>query len=48
MANWARLQEQLTGLPVVKRAKHSIHFDKGNGDPARYIFRFTDYRERQA
>ena len=32
MANWARLQEQLTGLPVVKRAKHSIHFDKGNGE----------------
>jgi len=31
MANWAKLQEQLTGLPVVKRAKHSIHFDKGNG-----------------
>lgn len=32
MANWARLQEQLTGLPVIKRAKHSIHFDKGNGE----------------
>ena len=32
MANWAKLQEQLTGLPVVKRAKHSIHFDKGNGE----------------
>jgi len=32
MANWARLQEQLTGLPVVKRTKHSIHFDKGNGE----------------
>ncbi len=32
MANWARLQEQLTGLPVVKRDKHSIHFDKGNGE----------------
>ena len=31
MANWAKLQEQLTGLPVVKRAKHSIHFDKGDG-----------------
>jgi len=32
MANWALLQEQLTGKPVVKRAKHSIHFDKGNGE----------------
>lgn len=32
MANWARLQEQLTGLPVVKRARNSIHFDKGNGE----------------
>ena len=31
MANWAKLQEQLTGLPVVKRARNSIHFDKGNG-----------------
>ena len=32
MANWAKLQEDLTGLPVVKRARHSIHFDKGNGE----------------
>jgi len=32
MANWARLQEQLTGLPVVKRSRNSIHFDKGNGE----------------
>lgn len=32
MANWAKLQEQLTGLPVVKRARHGIHFDKGNGE----------------
>lgn len=31
MANWAALQEQLTGKRVVKRAKHSIHFDNGNG-----------------
>lgn len=31
MANWAKLQEQLTGLPVVKRDKHSIHFAKGDG-----------------
>lgn len=31
MANWAKLQEDLTGLKVVKRAKHGIHFDKGNG-----------------
>lgn len=32
MANWAKLQEDLTGLPVVKRARHGIHFDKGNGE----------------
>ncbi len=32
MANWAKLQEQLTGLTVVKRARNSIHFDKGNGE----------------
>ena len=32
MANWAKLQEDITGLKVVKRAKHSIHFDKGNGE----------------
>jgi hypothetical protein len=31
MANWALLQEQLTGKPVVKRAKHGIHFDNGDG-----------------
>jgi len=31
MANWAKLQEDITGLKVVKRAKHSIHFDKGGG-----------------
>lgn len=31
MSNWAKLQEDLTGLQVVKRAKHGIHFDKGDG-----------------
>jgi hypothetical protein len=31
VANWALLQEQLTGKPVVKRAKHGIHFDNGDG-----------------
>ena len=30
MANWSRLQEQLTGLPVAKRAKYGIHFQKDN------------------
>ncbi len=29
MSNWAKLQEDLTGLPVAKRAKHGIHFQKG-------------------
>lgn len=29
MANWAKLQEDLVGLPVAKRAKHGIHFKKG-------------------
>ena len=32
MSNWAALQEQLTGLPVAKRARHGIHFDRGNGE----------------
>lgn len=32
MSNWAKLQEDLTGLQVVKRAKHGIHFDKGGGE----------------
>ena len=32
MSNWAKLQEDLTGLPVYKRAKHGIHFDKGGGE----------------
>jgi len=31
MANWALLQEQLVGKQVVKRAKHGIHFDNGDG-----------------
>lgn len=31
MANWAALQEQLTDKQVVKRAKHGIHFDNGDG-----------------
>ena len=31
MANWAKLQEDLTGLKVVKRARNGIHFDKGGG-----------------
>jgi hypothetical protein len=29
MSNWAKLQEDLVGLPVAKRAKHGIHFQKG-------------------
>lgn len=31
MSNWAKLQEQLTGLPVAKRAKHGIHFQRPDG-----------------
>lgn len=31
MANWALLQEQLTGKQVTKRAKYGIHFDNGDG-----------------
>jgi len=31
MANWAKLQEDLTGLPVVKRARHGIHFKRADG-----------------
>jgi hypothetical protein len=32
MANWAKHIEDTVGLEVVKRAKHGIHFDKGNGE----------------
>jgi len=31
LSNWALLQEQLVGKQVVKRAKHGIHFDNGDG-----------------
>ena len=44
MANWAKAQEDLTGLPVAKRARHGIHFQKGaeieahfTGKPAHYL-----------
>ena len=32
MANWAAYKEKEIGLPVFKRAKHGIHFDKGKGE----------------
>lgn len=32
MANWAKLQEDTIQLPIFKRARHGIHFDKGNGE----------------
>jgi hypothetical protein len=31
MANWSAYKESEIGLPVVKRALHGIHFDKGKG-----------------
>jgi hypothetical protein len=31
MSNWAAYKEKEIGLPVVKRAKHGIHFDAGKG-----------------
>jgi len=31
MANWAKLQEDTIGLPVFKRAKHGIHFQRSDG-----------------
>jgi len=31
MANWAKLQEDTIGLPVYKRAKHGIHFQRSDG-----------------
>ena len=31
MANWAKLQEDTIQKAVVKRAKHGIHFDNGDG-----------------
>ena len=45
MANWSALQEQLVGLPVFKRARHGIHFQRSDGQieanfcgkPAHYL-----------
>lgn len=31
MSNWAKLQEDTTGLPVFKRARHGIHFQRPDG-----------------
>lgn len=31
MANWSKLQEDLMGKPVFKRAKHGIHFQNNDG-----------------
>lgn len=31
MSNWAKLQEELVGKPVFKRAKHGIHFQNADG-----------------
>ncbi len=32
LSNWAAYKESEIGLPVVKRALHGIHFDKGKGE----------------
>ena len=32
VSNWALLQEKLTGLPVAKRARHAIHFQKSDNE----------------
>ena len=37
MANWAKLQEDIIGKRVVKRAKHGIHFDNGDGQTLAYF-----------
>ncbi len=37
MSNWAKLQEDLTGLKVVKRARHAIHFQRGNEIEAHFV-----------
>jgi len=31
VSNWAKLQEELVGKPVFKRAKHGIHFQNADG-----------------
>ena len=31
MSNWTKLQEDLIGKPVFKRAKHGIHFQNNEG-----------------
>jgi hypothetical protein len=46
MANWAEFQEQLTGLPVVKRAKYGIHFQKGGEVEAHFVGKPCHYLDR--
>lgn len=45
MSNWALLQEQLTGLPVAKRAKYGIHFQKGSEIEAHFVGKPCHYQE---
>lgn len=45
MSNWAKLQEDLTGLPVAKRAKHGIHFQKGDQIEAHFVGKPCHFQE---
>lgn len=45
MANWAGLQEELVGLPVHKRAKHGIHFQKGDQIEAHFVGKPCHFQE---
>lgn len=45
MANWAKLQEDLTGLPVAKRAKYGIHFQKGDQIEAHLVGKPCHFQE---
>jgi hypothetical protein len=45
VANWAKLQEDLTGLPVAKRAKYGIHFQKGDQIEAHFVGKPCHFQE---
>ena len=45
MANWALLQEQLTGLPVAKRARYGIHFRRGSEIEAHFVGKPCHFQE---
>lgn len=45
MSNWAAHQEDLTGLPVAKRARYGIHFQKGSEIEAHFVGKPCHYQD---